>query len=238
MNNYIQYYAYEPVARLYEHTDDPVKVMNSSTFRPKTLAGKIVQWTLQYGRWEHLTDDLPTKELIPAYNTMSVRVHNMMLTFTEQLRSLNDLTMFDFNTAVLTEGVRRSRSIIPCFETGWSIRTKTEDCFIELCTHLIPVYWPIPMLQRVKNRITKRGPVSDSIPRLQYTLILKVFNSPASCYVIHLNGIDVVVPFSEMLLKKTNIDFYPPITITPEAKERYEQRFPYFRDPGRNSTAS
>ena len=225
----IWYFAYKPVADMYESSVDPVHIPMGFCTQPVTLAGKLIRFLAREDECKYITDHLSTIGVQAAFNSAVLRVHESLIAFVNNRTIRSDLVMFDYTTkhSVLIRRLEGFPSLY--LEASWVMQTKKEDVYIEMCTRLIKSSIKVPWTKRVHNWFTKKGTTSKLIPSLRYVITIKVFNTPASCYTIDVHQFDIEVPYSESAVIASDLDLYKDDKLSQRQKERYESRKTYFR---------
>lgn len=226
----VEYYAHEPESHMYDKSADHYQIRDGLNVRPVTLAGKFVKFISRQDEVKFLVDSLHPFALNSSFNSIAIRLHNSIIAFVNDRTIRSDLVKFDITSDKVCGHVVSEGHKFVHLENSWYIQTKHENTYIELCTQLKVETIPVPLISRIWNWFTKKGPTSKDIPALRYTVVLKVFNSPWSFYSIHLFDYDVLASYSSEAFTKSNLDFsIVQSQLTQAAKEKCDARKVYFR---------
>ena len=226
----INFCSYGEIANKYPLTGDPFLITHDLDIPPMSLSGKLIAQLSKKDEVEFLTKNLSTISIRDTFMTMSVRLHNVLVHFVNYKNIKPELIMFDTTSDSALGSTSPIGHQFVHFENGWGIQTRREDVYVELCTRLVKTSIPVPLKERIRNWVTRKGSTSKDIPALKYTVVLKVFDTPASFYYINLLNFDVDIHYLETAYYDSNWDFFlDQEPITSKTKERCDARKVYFR---------
>ena len=231
----VAYYQYRPIAGRQEHTNDPEILTQSMGIRPVTLAGKLTKFMSRVDEVKFISQGLSPYAIYNSFDTAFLRVSNSLVAFVNDRTIRSDLVVYDYTAPKSSRYQKRKNCSFCCYEAGWYIQTKREDVYVELTNRLVHSEIKQSLGNRISNMITRHGPTSKTIPAVRWVLSLKVFNTPASCYVMDLFTSDEdykVGSSSEIdgMIRASNVDIFDTDREpTQEERELYELRKVYFR---------
>ena len=233
----VKYFSFVPIAKLHESGVDHVQLPLGVHIQPTTLAGKLVEFITRKDEVKFLTSFesmswVKVNNIRSIFETVSVRLHNSLISFVNDRTIRSDLVMFDYVSDCRRIGNTKCIQL----ESGWLIRTKKDDAYVELVTRMYRTEIRQPSMVRLNNWFTGKGTTASTVPAIAYALTLKIFNTEASFYAIDLYTFEsYAIPCgSDEPITETNIDFYKPLQekLTQKQKEKINERKSYFRFGG------